>query len=674
MKIGKRLFSYALLYKKILLVAMAMLILSVVVELSGPFIAKYVIDDHLLGIEKPWHETEAHEKQAVAYKGHWYKRADHFAPGEQKGREVRILQVGRSFVFVPQHLPFDGKREWKDGELTIQKGKEHAVMPANKISASQLYSFYKPEVNGIVVLLGIYFVLMMAASFFEYGRIYFLQSSANRIIQRLRNDLFDKIHQLPMRFYDRTPAGGIVSRLTSDTEAVKELFISVLTNFVTGIVYLVVTFVALFLLNVKLALVCLLIIPTLFIWIVLYRKLSSKYNRIIRARLSDINGYVNEMIVNIPVIRAFHRQKETRQKFEHLNEEHYRYQSKMLSLDALTSHNLANSIRTLALAVAVWYFGSASLSAEGAITFGVVYAFIDYLGRMFQPVVGIVNQLAQFEQSVVSAERIFEIMDMESMDEVKSEALIKTAKGQVVFDYVTFGYEPGVPVLKDISLKAEPGETIALVGHTGAGKSSIINVLLRFYEIQQGRISLDGRDTKDMTAKELRSQIGIVLQDTFLFPGTLASNISLDNPAISRSQIEAALTAVGGMDMVRAMPKGLDEPIGEQGLTLSVGQKQLIAFARALAHDPAVLILDEATANIDTETEAIIQNALKTVQKERTTFIIAHRLSTIHHADQILVLKNGEIIERGNHQSLIAEKGAYYRMSILQQGGSQTAG
>ncbi|WP_152392567.1 ABC transporter ATP-binding protein [Paenibacillus guangzhouensis] len=669
MNVMKKLYQYALIYKKTFILALLMLAVAVAAELTGPFIAKTMIDNHILGIERSWVEVNASSKDAVEYQGKYYKRSDHLESGEKSGHEVRVLQVGRQFVFVNEAVQATGERTFADGQLQIRSANgEVATYAAEKVSVNELIGFYKPEMRGIFILMGGYLALLIVACIFEYGRIYYLQTSANRVIQKMRMDVYNQIHRLPINYFDTLPAGKVVSRVTNDTEAVKDLFVNVLANFFSGTVYITGIFVALFLLDVRLALVCLIIIPILILWIYVYRRFATQYNRIIRSKLSDINGLINESIQGMTVIRAFRRQKDTEQEFEEMNEQHYHYRTKMLNLNALTSHNLVNVLRSLALAVVIWYFGSRSFDIGGAISFGVIYAFVDYLGRMFQPIVGMVNQLAQLEQALVSAERVFELMDQPGTD--VAEGSLDRYRGNVKFDNVSFAYKEEEYVLKNISFEAKQGQTVALVGHTGSGKSSILNVLFRFYDVQKGAITVDGVNVQDIPKQLLRQHMGIVLQDPFLFTGTIASNVSLEDPSITREQIEKALRDVGAERILANLPKGFDEPVIEKGSTLSAGQRQLISFARALAFNPAILILDEATANIDTETEAVIQSALDVVKKGRTTFIIAHRLSTIRSADQILVLHRGEIVEKGNHEELMQNKGRYYQMYQLQQGSS----
>ncbi|MFC5450488.1 ABC transporter ATP-binding protein [Paenibacillus aestuarii] len=664
---GKRLFQYALLFKKPLLIALAFLAVAIAAELAGPFIAKQMIDRHILGIEKPWYETVSATKtdHAVAYGGVFYKRSDYFSEGEARGKEVRILQVGSDFVMVDQAVAFDGRRQFTGGKLTITQGQDHAEYAAKKLSNTELFSFYAPEFGNLMKLAGLYVILIVIGAVFTYGQRYLLQSAANRIIQRMRNDVFAQTSRLPINYFDNLPAGKVVSRITNDTESVRDLYVQVLANFFTGAIYIVGIIAALFFLDYHLALITLPIIPMLYIWIIVYRKFASRYNYEIRERISLINAMINESIQGMAIIQAFRRQKETVKEFEQLNDEYTRYQNKMLSLNSMTSHNLMNVIRNLFFFGLIWYVGGSTLN--NVITVGVLYAFVDYLNRMFHPMVGIVNQLPNLERALVSADRVFELLDEQGTD--VAEGTAERYSGHVEFEHVRFAYKDGEYVLKDISFEAKQGQTVALVGHTGSGKSSILNLLFRFYDVKEGRITIDGTDVRDMPKQLLRQHMGIVLQDPFLFTGTIASNVSLDDPAITRERVEQALRDVGAAEMFTSLPHGIDEPVIEKGSTLSAGQRQLISFARALAFDPAILILDEATASIDTETEAVIQAALDVLKKGRTTFIIAHRLSTIKNADQILVLDHGEIVERGNHDELMSQLGRYYQMYQLQQQG-----
>ncbi|WP_242242420.1 ABC transporter ATP-binding protein [Bacillus cereus group sp. BfR-BA-01309] len=666
MSVSKRLFQYAMKVKGTIFAAMLMLFIFVIAELAGPFVAKTMIDDHIVGIEKPWYETEKSE-EAVPYNGTFYKRSDRFEQGEKKGKEVRVMQVGFQYYFVPNKVNAEGSRTVKGDMITVQNGKAVQVYKAKALTKEEVFAFYKPEINRLLLLGGGYFALLVVVSLFAYGKQFFLQKAANKIIQIMREDVFSHIQTLPIRYFDHLPAGKIVSRVTNDTEAIRDLYVTVLATFVSSIIYIIGIFAALFLLDVKLATLCLLIIPILIVWAILYRKYASVYNHKMRSRLSDINGTVNESIQGMPIIQAFRQERETKKEFEELNGDYFKYQNKILNLNAATSHNLVSVLRNIAFTGVIWYFGGASLSASGVISLGILYAFVDYLTRLFSPITNMVNQLANLEQSRVASERVFELL--EEKGEAVEEERMPRLQGNVKFDNVSFSYNGKDEVLKNISFEAKQGETVALVGHTGSGKSSIMNVLFQFYEFEKGKLTIDGHDVKQMPKQATREHMGIVLQDPFLFSGTVASNVSLENEKISKERIVKALRDVGA----ERFANNINEEITEKGSTLSTGERQLISFARALAFDPAILILDEATSSIDTETEAMIQQALEVVKKGRTTFIIAHRLSTIKSADQIIVLDRGTILEKGSHDELMKKRGRYYDMYKTQMEGNQSA-
>ncbi|RKN64910.1 ABC transporter ATP-binding protein [Paenibacillus ginsengarvi] len=521
------------------------------------------------------------------------------------------------------------------------------------------------DLGAVLGLIALYMALLAVAGLGNFTQSYMLQSTALRIIQNIRMDLMRHIHRIPLRYFDNTPIGQVVSRIANDTEAVRDLFMSFMATFVVSFVQLTGIFVALFILDVRLALFCLLLPPLFALIMVVHLKYSKGYISIMRARLSDMNAMINESIAVMPIIQAFRREKKTIQEFEVLNEDRYVNQVKQFRVFSLSSRNIVGTIGSLVTAAVVWYFGRESL--QSAISFGVFYAFIDYLGRIFQPIIGIFDQLTNAQRAFVSADKVFAIMDIDGAEVEKVDGA-RRPEGKVKFDNVTFAYKEGEPVLKRISFEARKGETVALVGHTGSGKSSIMNLLLGFYEPHEGAITIDGRDISAMSKQALRKHMGIVLQDPYLFAGDIKFNVSLYNPNISLEQVKQALKDVGAAPFVEQLPGGYDEPVIERGSTLSSGQRQLISFARALAFDPSILILDEATANIDSETEGLIQRALKVVSEGRTTLVIAHRLSTIRGADQILVLHRGEIVERGNHEELMALEGRYYKMYRLQTG------
>lgn len=511
------------------------------------------------------------------------------------------------------------------------------------------------------VLLAIFFGLSVVSAIFRYAQYIILQSGANNIIKTMRNDVYEHINRLTIRYFDSLPAGKVVSRITNDTEAVRDLFVTVLSQFASSILTIFGVYIMLFILDWRMGLIVLCLLPILITFVWFYHKFATKFNHIIRTRLSDMNGMLNESINGMTIIQAFGQEKKMEQEFEEINKDHYDYQNKMLVLDAATTHNLIGLLRSVVFLAFIWYFGSQALSGSEAFSVGLLYVFIDYITRLFNPFMQIVGQLNRLERARVSAQRVLELLEYDGT-EVSNEHMPRY-NGHVAFNDVSFAYKDEEYVLKNIDFEAQPGETVALVGHTGSGKSSIMNLLFRFYDVSKGSITIDGQNVNDKPVQTTREHMGIVLQDPYLFTGTVASNISLNDPRISDAKVKAAVEAVGGLKGIE-----LDDKVVERGTTLSSGQRQLISFARALAFDPAILILDEATSNIDSETEEMIQRAMDVLKRGRTTFIIAHRLSTIKNANLILVLDAGRIVERGTHEELLAKQGKYYQMYRLQSG------
>ncbi|MEC1375321.1 ABC transporter ATP-binding protein [Heyndrickxia oleronia] len=522
---------------------------------------------------------------------------------------------------------------------------------------------YQPLVN----LALLYIFIQVFKVVVSYFQLYKFQEIAVKIIQQLRIDVFSKVHGLGMKYFDKTPAGSIVSRVTNDTEAINDMFVNVLVTFIQGFFLIIGIFIAMFALNVKLAIFCLCILPILVFIMGLYRKYSSAFYQDLRERLSQLNAKLSESLQGMSIIQVFRQEKRFRKEFSDINNKHYNAGMKNIKIDGLLLRPAIDLVYVFALIIVLSYFGISSFNHT--IEIGVLYAFVNYLDRFFEPVNQMMFRLSMFQQAIVAASRVFRIIDeKEVAPHQESNQNLQIKNGEIEFRNVSFSYDGKRDVLKNISFKALPGQTIALVGHTGSGKSSTINLMMRFYEFERGEILIDGKSIKEYPIKELRTKLGLVLQDPFLFFGTIKDNIRLHNPNLEDGQIEDAAKFVQAHSFIEKLQDRYDHKVVERGSTFSSGQRQLIAFARTMVTDPKILVLDEATANIDTETEEAIQEALADMRKGRTTIAIAHRLSTIQDADLILVLHQGEIVERGSHQELIALNGLYHKMYLLQNG------
>ncbi|WP_084245978.1 ABC transporter ATP-binding protein [Planomicrobium okeanokoites] len=511
-----------------------------------------------------------------------------------------------------------------------------------------------------------YLFIQVSNVIISYFQLLKFQEAALKIIQQMRIDVFSKVQSLGMRYFDRTPAGGIVSRVTNDTEAIKEMFVTVLIGFIQSIFLIIGVYIAMFFLNVRLALITLILLPILFWIMYIYRKYSSIFYQDLRERLGQLNAKISESVQGMGMIQAFSQEGRMQDEFNEINEKHWKAGKRNIKIDGLLLRPAIDLVYTLALIMLLSYFGITSFNST--IEVGVIYAFVTYIDRFFEPINQVMQRLSIFQQAIVAASRVFDLLDETDEAPAQKGAAAEIAEGRIEFRNVSFSYDGKAEVLKNISFTAEPGQTVALVGHTGSGKSSIINLLMRFYDYENGHILIDGVDVKDYRASELRRKMGLVLQDPFLFYGTIESNIRLFNQDMPFSEIRAAAEFVQADKFIAQLPDGYDHKVTERGSTFSSGQRQLLAFARTMAADPKILVLDEATANIDTETEVAIQTSLEKMRKGRTTIAIAHRLSTIQDAELILVLHQGEIVEQGTHQQLLAARGLYHKMYLLQNG------
>lgn len=493
---------------------------------------------------------------------------------------------------------------------------------------------------------------------------YFFALGSEKTLESLRRALYRKLHTLGMRYFDKTPAGSIVSRVTNDTMTLSN-FLTVLSTIVIGAFSVVTALVAMFTTNVIAGWLILAFIPILLLVIWLYSQKSSRLYRNYREHLSRINANLNESIEGVSIIQQFNQEHRMTKNFEGENGGLMNTRFNMIRINSLLLSPLTSLLYSLALAVSLMYFGFPL--RETFVPAGVVYAFSQYISQLFNPISTMMDQMTFVQDGIVAGKRIFRILDDTQYEPAQNEQQDLTiTQGKIEFKHVSFSYDGKNEILHDISFTVNPGETLGIVGHTGSGKSSIINVMMRFYEFSQGQILIDGVDIKKYPKKELRQKLGLVLQEPFMFYGDISSNIRLYNKKITDQQIKKAAKAVQADQFIEQMPGKYHAKVIEGGEELSQGQRQLISFARTLVTNPKVLVLDEATANVDTETETLIQQGLKRLRKGRTTLAIAHRLSTIADADQIIVLDKGRIIERSNHEELLKKKGYYYNLYTLQ--------
>lgn len=518
---------------------------------------------------------------------------------------------------------------------------------------------------GLYILI-IYFGLFVLRVVFTFLGEYYFAKVAHSIVRDLRNDSFANLQKLGMSYFDKTPVGSVVSRLTNDTQAVADMFGTIFSSFLNTILMFVVTLSAMIALSWQLTIYMILFIPVMVGSVYLYQKLSSRLVEISRAKISEMNTKLSESIEGMKIIQAFNQEQRLIDEFGEVNNEHLRYYTKSLKVDSLLLRPAMALFKVLAYGVIVMYFG---LSFESAgFTAGIIYAFIQYTNQLFNPLIELMQNFSILQTSIISAGRVFTLIDNEEYEPEQKESDYKISRGDIEFKNVSFSYDGKRDVLKNISFSVKNGESIAFVGATGSGKSSIMNLFLRFYDYDRGEILIDGVNIKDYSSKELRNSVGLVLQDPFLYHGTVESNIKMYNEELTREDVIEAARFVDAHNFIDKLEDKYDSVVTERGSTFSSGERQLLTFARTIASKPKILILDEATANIDSETEELIQHSLEKMRKGRTTIAIAHRLSTIQDSNCIYVLDKGEIIESGTHDELIALKGNYYKMYQLQAG------
>jgi len=525
--------------------------------------------------------------------------------------------------------------------------------------------------GGLTTLSAVYLVALALTAVVLYSQSRVMQMMGQRIMADMRGELFAQLQRLSISYFDRNPAGRLVTRVTNDVDALNELFTAGLVSIFGDIVLLGGIVIALFWLDWRLALVTFAILPLLFALSIWFKARARQTYRRVRVKLARINSFLQEHLTGMSVVQLFGREQAVAEDFSRVNDEH-----RSANLDAIyyyaVYYPMVELITALGIGLILWYGGLEVMG--GAMSLGVLVAFLQYAQRFYQPLADLSEKYNILQGAMAASERVFDLLDTEpEVVDSTDPWRPREVAGGVSFDDVRFSYKKGEPVLRGVSFAIEPGETVAVVGHTGAGKSTLANLLLRFYDVDSGAVRLDGRDVRQWRLEDLRSAVGLVLQDVFLFAGTIGDNIGLGDPALDEAAVAKAAREVHALEFIERLEGGLRAPVQERGGGLSVGQKQLVAFARALAFDPRVLILDEATSSIDTETEQLIQSALDRLLAGRTSLVIAHRLSTIQRADRILVMHRGKLREEGTHRELLARRGIYYRLHQLQYAAGEVA-
>lgn len=650
-RLMKRLLKYARPYWKHLLLALILLVSLTGLELLNPYILKVAIDDYLNGNEKPMYELSLDSPyDGVDLGGYKYVKArdieDEDIDKLSQAPLKRIMKEEGAYYIV------DYEAEGVDGGFLL--------------SQNDYERFRKQDISGINRLSIFYLLVILLTFLFNYFQVLILNYTAQKIIFNMREEIFNHVKSLAVSYFDKNPIGRLVTRVTNDTETLNEMYSNVLVTLVKDVLMLLGIMAIMLRLNYKLALASFALLPLIIVSAYRFRNSVRKVYRLGRIQLAKINASLNENITGMRTIQIFNKEKKLARDFDEINNDYLQTSLKEVSIYA-NFRPFVEVIRYLGITIIIYFGGGKVISNQ--IEFGVLYLFIDYIQKFFAPILDLTEKYNILQSSMASSERIFGILDDKTMIENSEDTVdLKGIKGKIEFKNVWFAYDDENWVLKDVSFTINPGETVALVGATGAGKSSIINLITRFYDIQKGEILLDGVNIKDIDKFKLRRLIGVVLQDVFLFTGTIRDNITLNNKSMSQKEVEEVASYVNANYFIDRLPKKYDEPVMERGSTLSSGERQLLSFARTLAYDPRILILDEATSNIDTETELLIQDALGKLIKGRTSIVIAHRLSTIQHADKIIVLSKGVIKEMGNHQELLEMEGIYYDLYKLQYG------
>lgn len=664
----KRLFTYLKPHRWVMAAATFLVLLIIVVELYRPIIIGDAIDDHINGYYEPYVETTADGPAAVAYRGIYLTREGNGADGDPQ-KDAGSVSGGSYYQILLYEDRYYMAERLTAEECERLGNADHALLAAYVergaalLSRDDLKELRRYDFGGILAAAGLYFLMMLAGFVLNAADTWMLQKMGQKIIYQMREEVFAHIHSLSLGFFNTTPVGKLVTRVSNDTEAVNELFSSILVKLFKNIVKILGYAVVMLSIHVRMAVVSFLLLPVVTALTFLFRSLSRKAYQITRTKITELNTFLSEHISGMKLIQIFVREKEKYQEFEKKSGELFAANWR----EVMTFAVFRPLIYMLSIIAMIIVMGTGSASVlNGTLSLGTLFIFVSYISSFFEPIQELAEQFGTLQSSLASAEKIFSVLDEKPEIVSPSRPVKVRIQGRIEFKHVWFAYEKEDYILRDVSFVIEPGQKAAFVGATGAGKSSILNLIGRYYDIQKGEILIDGVNIRDIDTDVLRGAIGQVQQDVFIFTGDIKGNISLNNEDISLEVIKQAARTVNADPFIQKLPGGYDEPVTERGSTLSAGQRQLLSFARTLAYDPAILVLDEATANIDTETESLITHALERLMEGRTTIMVAHRLSTIQHADKIMVMHKGKIRETGTHQELLGQEGLYKKLYELQ--------
>lgn len=639
--------------------ATVLVLFIIAVELYRPIIIGNAIDQYINGYYHPYVEADVSASDAINWNGLVLSRDQ--AVSKADSASFYQIFLWKDHYYMAENLTRSECTALQNADTSVLKN--YVREGAQKLTSNDLKILRQNDFKGILKA-GILFLLLLFSGFFlNLADTWLLQKMGQQIVYKLREETFTHIHSLSLSFFNITPVGKLVTRVSNDTEAVNELFSTILVKLFKNVVKIIGYAVVMLSINVKMAGISFLLLPLVAILTFVFRHLSRKAYQITRNKITELNTFLSEHISGMKLIQIFAREKEKYSEFEGKSMELYRANFREIMTFAI----FRPSIYMVSVIAMILVIRTGSLSVlNGNLSLGTLFVFITYISSFFEPIQELSEQLGTLQSSIASAEKIFSVLDVKPEIVSPADPTPVNILGEIEFRHVWFAYEEENYILKDVSFVIHPGEKAAFVGATGAGKSTILNLIGRYFDIQKGQILIDGIDIHEIDLNVLRGAIGQVQQDVFIFTGDIKSNVSLNNEAISPDDVRRAAEIVNADPFIQKLPHGYDEPVTERGSTLSAGQRQLLSFARTLAYDPKILVLDEATANIDTETETLITQALARLMDGRTTIMVAHRLSTIQHADKIIVMHHGEIKESGTHQELLAKDGLYKKLYELQ--------